>query len=114
MSRASTNKSRIQDLQWRSSNKCKEKQKGGGQYTDGTTDITRTVHFGEPSAREIECFTRVLQTKLVDMSLLSDEEVEWLNSYHLQVWEKVSPLLDGSVRQWLWDNTASYKDVIPV
>ncbi|XP_075096204.1 aminopeptidase P2-like [Nicotiana tabacum] len=33
----------------------------GGQYIDGTTDITRTVHFGEPSARERECFTRVLQ-----------------------------------------------------
>lgn len=35
----------------------------GGQYIDGTTDITRTVHFGEPSARERECFTRVLQVK---------------------------------------------------
>ncbi|CAN4108747.1 unnamed protein product [Withania somnifera] len=138
-----------------------------GQYIDGTTDVTRTVHFGEPSAREIECFTRVLQghialdqavfpestpgfvldafarsslwknllyvkevdtpnrfggigylgfekltfvpiqTKLVDMYLLSVTEVEWLNSYHLQVWEKVSPLLDGSARQWLWNNTQS-------
>ncbi|KAK9292664.1 hypothetical protein L1049_020642 [Liquidambar formosana] len=33
----------------------------GAQYIDGTTDITRTVHFGEPTARQIECFTRVLQ-----------------------------------------------------
>lgn len=33
----------------------------GAQYVDGTTDITRTVHFSEPSAREKECFTRVLQ-----------------------------------------------------
>ena len=33
----------------------------GAQYVDGTTDITRTVHFGEPTAREKECFTRVLQ-----------------------------------------------------
>lgn len=33
----------------------------GAQYVDGTTDITRTVHFGSPSAREKECFTRVLQ-----------------------------------------------------
>ncbi|MQL95792.1 hypothetical protein Taro_028464, partial [Colocasia esculenta] len=33
----------------------------GGQYVDGTTDITRTVHFGEPTARQKECFTRVLQ-----------------------------------------------------
>jgi Xaa-Pro aminopeptidase len=33
----------------------------GGQYLDGTTDCTRTVHFGSPSAFERECFTRVLQ-----------------------------------------------------
>jgi Xaa-Pro aminopeptidase len=33
----------------------------GGQYLDGTTDVTRTVHFGAPSARERECFTRVLK-----------------------------------------------------
>ncbi|KAK2976059.1 hypothetical protein RJ640_024787 [Escallonia rubra] len=33
----------------------------GAQYIDGTTDITRTVHFGEPSPRQKECFTRVLQ-----------------------------------------------------
>lgn len=33
----------------------------GAQFVDGTTDITRTVHFGEPSSREKECFTRVLQ-----------------------------------------------------
>jgi Xaa-Pro aminopeptidase len=33
----------------------------GAQYVDGTTDITRTVHFGTPSPRQKECFTRVLQ-----------------------------------------------------
>ncbi|GAA0150319.1 protease [Lithospermum erythrorhizon] len=33
----------------------------GAQYVDGTTDVTRTVHFGEPSSRQRECFTRVLQ-----------------------------------------------------
>ena len=33
----------------------------GAQYLDGTTDITRTVHFGKPTDHEIRCFTRVLQ-----------------------------------------------------
>ena len=36
----------------------------GAQYLDGTTDITRTVHFGTPSAYEKECFTRVLKGNL--------------------------------------------------
>ncbi|KAL7126430.1 hypothetical protein ABFS83_14G186600 [Erythranthe nasuta] len=196
----------------------------GAQFIDGTTDITRTVHFGEPSSWQKECFTRVLQghialdqaifpenypgfvldafarsslwkigldyrhgtghgvgaalnvhegpqsisfrfgnmtpllkgmvvsnepgyyedhafgirienllyvkevstpnrfggldylgfekltfvpiqTKLIDLSIVSATEIDWLNDYHKQVWEKVSPLLEGPAQQWLWNNT---------
>ncbi|KAL2612171.1 hypothetical protein R1flu_023863 [Riccia fluitans] len=196
----------------------------GAQYVDGTTDITRTVHFGIPTSREKECFTRVLQghiavdqavfpehtpgfvldvlarkslwkigldyrhgtghgvgaalnvhegpqsmsarfgnmtglqsgmiisnepgyyedrafgirienlviireantenrfggviflkfeklsyvpiqTKLLELSLMSDAEITWMNEYHAQVWEKVSPLVEGEARNWLHRNT---------
>lgn len=196
----------------------------GAQYLDGTTDITRTVHFGQPSSWQKECFTRVLQghialdqavfpenypafvldafarsslwksgldyrhgtghgvgaalnvhegphsisfkfsnttpllkgmivsnepgyyedhafgirienllyvkeantpvrfggveylgfekltyvpiqTKMLDLSLLSENEINWLNDYHKQIWEKVSPLVEGSASEWLWNNT---------
>ncbi|CAL5089281.1 unnamed protein product [Urochloa decumbens] len=202
----------------------------GAQYTDGTTDITRTVHFGEPSPRQKECFTRVLQghialdvavfpertpgfvldvlarsslwkigldyrhgtghgvgaalnvhegpqsisyrygnltalqkgmivsnepgyyednsfgirienlllikelnlansfggisylgfekltfvpiqSKLIDTSLLSPLEINWVNEYHEEVWKKVSPLLSGDSRDWLWKNTRPLLDV---
>jgi Xaa-Pro aminopeptidase len=33
----------------------------GGQYLDGTTDITRTIAIGAPPQEARECFTRVLQ-----------------------------------------------------
>ena len=33
----------------------------GGQYRDGTTDITRTIAIGTPSPAQIRAFTRVLQ-----------------------------------------------------
>ncbi|WP_421904731.1 aminopeptidase P family protein [Mameliella sp.] len=33
----------------------------GGQYVDGTTDITRTIAIGTPGAEETEAFTRVLK-----------------------------------------------------
>ncbi|KAK3035251.1 hypothetical protein RJ639_033885 [Escallonia herrerae] len=33
----------------------------GAQYLDGTTDITRTVHFGKPSEHEKACYTAVLK-----------------------------------------------------
>ncbi|XP_063404101.1 xaa-Pro aminopeptidase 1-like isoform X1 [Mytilus trossulus] len=32
----------------------------GGQYLDGTTDVTRTFHYGVPTNRQKECYTRVL------------------------------------------------------
>lgn len=33
----------------------------GAQYLDGTTDTTRTLHFGEPTAMEIKAYTLVLK-----------------------------------------------------
>lgn len=196
----------------------------GAQFVDGTTDITRTVHFGTPSARQKECFTRVLQghigvdtavfpentpgfvldafaraslwkigldyrhgtghgvgaalnvhegpqsvsarfgnmtglvsgmivsnepgyyedrafgirienllivreedtanrfggvtflgferltflpiqAKMLDLELMSDQEIKWLNDYHAEVWNKVSPLVEGNARNWLQRNT---------
>lgn len=38
-------------------------------------------------------FFRVTQAKLVDLSLLSTTEMDWLNDYHNQVWEKASRFL---------------------
>ncbi|XP_063700058.1 xaa-Pro aminopeptidase ApepP [Culicoides brevitarsis] len=36
----------------------------GAQYLDGTTDVTRTLHFGVPTEFEKECFTRVLKGQI--------------------------------------------------
>lgn len=33
-------------------------------FSDGTTDVTRTWHFGEPTAFQKECFTRVLKGQI--------------------------------------------------
>ncbi|GAA6025003.1 hypothetical protein JCM8202_002185 [Rhodotorula sphaerocarpa] len=33
----------------------------GAQFTDGTTDVTRTLHFGTPTNMEKRAYTRVLQ-----------------------------------------------------
>ncbi|MBM9594618.1 aminopeptidase P family protein [Roseitranquillus sediminis] len=33
----------------------------GGQYRDGTTDVTRTIAVGEPTEEQVACFTRVLR-----------------------------------------------------
>ncbi|KAF9101411.1 hypothetical protein BGX27_011492 [Mortierella sp. AM989] len=45
----------------------------GGQYLDGTTDITRTLHFQTPTAHERRCFTRVLQGHIaIDSAVFPD------------------------------------------
>ena len=36
----------------------------GGQYLDGTTDTTRTVHFGEPTERMKQVYTLVLKGQI--------------------------------------------------
>ncbi|KAA0186302.1 hypothetical protein HAZT_HAZT005118, partial [Hyalella azteca] len=41
----------------------------GGQYFDGTTDVTRTLHFGAPTELQKEAYTRVLMGA-VDLALL--------------------------------------------
>ncbi|VDK48293.1 unnamed protein product [Dibothriocephalus latus] len=36
----------------------------GGQYNTGTTDVTRTVHVGTPTAEQREDFTHVLKAHI--------------------------------------------------
>ena len=42
-------------------NNCIYLSDSGGQYYDGTTDITRTIILGEPNEEQIDRFTRVLK-----------------------------------------------------
>jgi len=42
-----------------------------------------------------------IDLKLVDKNLLSEEEKAWLNAYHVTVFEKTTPFLDGEEVDWL-------------
>lgn len=44
---------------------------------------------------------------LVDVSLLSNDEIEWLNNYHQTVFEKLSSFLDQDHQEWLQEKTAA-------
>lgn len=33
-------------------------------FRDGTTDVTRTWHFGSPTEHQIDCYTRVLKGQI--------------------------------------------------
>lgn len=36
---------------------------------------------------------------------LTDDELSWLNNYHRHVWDKISPLVEAPVREWLEEET---------
>lgn len=48
-----------------------------------------------------------IDSRLIDTPLLSDSEVKWLNTYHSQVFEKISPHLAGDELAWLKQATKS-------
>lgn len=68
----------------------------GGQYVDGTTDVTRTSHFGAPSRHERACFTRVLQGHIALASAVFPAGTTGL-------------MLDGYARRPLWAAGLDYR-----
>jgi Xaa-Pro aminopeptidase len=68
----------------------------GGQYRDGTTDVTRTMHFGTPTDWQKECFTRVLRGHIaVDSAVFPKGTTGFI--------------LDAYARQPLWEIGLDYK-----
>jgi Xaa-Pro aminopeptidase len=67
----------------------------GGQYLDGTTDITRTVALGEPTAEQKDRFTRVLKGH-IDLALAKFPQ----GTQGIQ--------LDTIARKALWDIRENY------
>ncbi len=46
-----------------------------------------------------------IDKNLIEISLLDKSEIDWLNSYHSEVYEKISPHLSKEERDWLKDKT---------
>lgn len=62
----------------------------GAQYLDGTTDVTRTFHFGEPSDFHKECYTRIFKGQC---NLAMTKFPSMIKGNHL----------DSMARKYLWD-----------
>ncbi|NXV29371.1 XPP1 aminopeptidase, partial [Rissa tridactyla] len=67
----------------------------GAQYKDGTTDVTRTMHFGTPSDYEKECFTYVLKGHIAVSAAIFPNGTK-------------GHLLDSFARSALWDCGLDY------
>lgn len=40
-------------------------------------------------------------TQLIDMSLMTEDEIDWINAYHVRVYKEVSPLLNDDEKSYL-------------
>lgn len=67
----------------------------GGQYTYGTTDVTRTWHFGDASPDFIDMYTRVLKGNIGMDQMIFPENTPGF-------------VLDVYARRWLWDAGKDY------
>ncbi len=45
--------------------------------------------------------------KLINKNMLNEQEITWLNNYHKTVFEKLSPLCDNKLKEWLKKATAT-------
>ncbi|MGF1699764.1 aminopeptidase P family protein [Photobacterium makurazakiensis] len=62
---------------------------------------------GDMTVMGFESLTRApIDRRLVDLSLMTDTELTWLNNYHQTVFDVVSPSLDCEVLAWLEQATA--------
>jgi Xaa-Pro aminopeptidase len=46
-----------------------------------------------------------IDTRCIDRSLLRGDEIEWLNAYHVEVRERLAPLVGGDALRWLNERT---------
>ncbi|XP_023012683.2 aminopeptidase P [Leptinotarsa decemlineata] len=67
----------------------------GAQFLDGTTDVTRTLHFGNPTPFEMECYTRVLKGQLKLGTRIFPSKIR--GNY-----------LDSFAREFLWEVGLDY------
>ncbi|PSV45585.1 aminopeptidase P family protein [Photobacterium indicum] len=65
---------------------------------------------GDMTVMGFESLTRApIDRRLIDLSLLNDVELAWLNNYHHTVFTVISPSLEGDELAWLAQATAPLK-----
>ena len=61
-----------------------------------------------PGYLEFETLTLApIDTRLIELSLLTEAERHWLNQFHSRVWKEIGPQVKGSVKDWLKAATAA-------
>ncbi len=65
--------------------------------------VTTISTQGDMDVLGFESLTRCpIDKRAIDKDLLTEHEIRWINTYHQQVWEDVSPLVSNEIQEWLY------------
>ncbi|WP_300726385.1 aminopeptidase P family protein [Pseudomonas sp.] len=53
-----------------------------------------------------------IDTRCLEASLLTHDELDWLDTYHVEVFDRLSPLLEGDALAWLKARTEPFSSVV--
>ena len=71
--------------------------------------VAQTTEFGEYLRFETLTLCPI-DTRCVEVALLRADEVAWLDAYHAEVWERVSPLVGDEALTWLRERTRALEE----
>ncbi|CAM3124455.1 aminopeptidase P family protein [Vibrio mytili] len=64
--------------------------------------VVETPTQGDFSVLSFESLTRCpIDKRNINVDMLTRPELAWLNDYHQKVWDEISPLVEGDVKEWL-------------
>ncbi|MBM5068668.1 aminopeptidase P family protein [Vibrio parahaemolyticus] len=68
--------------------------------------VVETPTNGDFPVLSFESLTRCpIDKRNINVDMLTRPELAWLNDYHQKVWEQISPLVEGKVKEWLREAT---------
>jgi Xaa-Pro aminopeptidase len=83
-----------------------------GEYGIRTENLMLCYEYEETGFGKFLKFDTVslcyIDKSLIDFSLLDESEINWLNAYHAEVYEKLSPFLEDREKEWLKDKTEPF------
>ncbi|KIP67451.1 X-Pro aminopeptidase [Vibrio harveyi] len=64
--------------------------------------VVETPTNGDFPVLSFESLTRCpIDKRNINVDMLTRPELAWLNDYHQKVWDEISPLVEGNVKEWL-------------
>ncbi|OAJ95552.1 aminopeptidase P family protein [Vibrio bivalvicida] len=68
--------------------------------------VVETPTNGDFPVLSFESLTRCpIDKRNINVDMLTRPELAWLNDYHQKVWDEISPLVEGEVKEWLRQST---------